>query len=243
MKSLVLFFVSVLIVFMSSCQKTGEMPDYYDISKLGIDMKDAKRTLSHKPTSEVYVKTIKIDFGLNQTMENCIKVLDQMIIFRIDPSEMSITKIFEGNIYAIPTLGKLVDIYQKGQMRFESYISSSIYPPSDGNYILPKLEYSLAQECLRDAYSSITRKTVLQMAIDKQKTLSSMVGISNYNAIRTNIFLMAVILVKEKDAAFIAAVGDNQDLQNAMSLNYDIFNYRKLSDDISQFAINFLSNQ
>ena len=64
-------------------------------------------------------------------------------------------------------------------------------------------------------------------------------------------FLMAVILVKEKDADFLTALRENQNLQNALCLNLDaesVLNMLGITDNpidpaICQFAESFLSKK
>ena len=249
--------IGAFSIFFFACQTSKETPEIpeevpeipeipgYDISKLGIDIEDAKRELCYEPTGEVYVDTVKIDFGLTELFEYRIKTSVKMEIHLRDFSINITERNFEGDIHAVSTLGRLVYIYQKFQPYFVSYRLSE---SRDCDYILPKLEYSLAQQCFQDSCSSITRKAVLHRAIDIQEFIfEDKVIIGNSHAIRSNIFLMAVILAKENDAAFMAAVSDNKDLQIVLrAMNAPIsllFPNRELSDYVKQFAIDFLSNQ
>jgi len=257
MRALILFFIGILTIFMFACKTPKDIPEIpeepqeipeipeipgYDISKLGIDMEDANRKLTDEPTGEVYVENIKIDFGLNELMEYRIKTSVKMEIF--DPSLGRDNKIFEGDIYAVSTLGRLVYLYQKNPIYFVSW---PLPESRNCDYVFPKLEYSLAQQCFQDSCSSVTRKAVLQRAINIQESIFEETGFTiNWHAIRSNIFLMAVILAKENDVAFMAAVSEDQDLQNALCImNYDSFSLydKELSNYVKQFAINFLSNQ
>ena len=270
MKYLVLCLFGAFGVFMSACQSTEEIetPDDYSC----IDEKDANRKLSHQPTGEVYVKasnqSVKIDFSIGNFEYNIV-ICDRMVIsYNIDdyrifangssPIMGSMEDIenilFDGTIYDIPTVGKLVELYKIHPAFYESSMFNTgyLFPPEvEGNYVFSKFHYALAQECFKDAYSSQTRKAVLQMVLDKGTT-NKYDGNYIKNSIfdeakKSGVFLMAVILIKEEDAYFIKALRDNPDLQRSISLSYNSFDSAywigELCDTVNQFAINFLSNQ
>jgi hypothetical protein len=234
MKTFKLFLVGILPVLLFACQSVVDVPDFeisdFEISNLGITKENAKLKLSHKPTGIVYEKTtgysVKIEFGLSEWAAEYIKTSD---------GEISVMD-------TISTVGKLLSVYNAHRPFFQYSWSSLRYPPSqDSEYILPKLAYALAQECIQDHCSSQTRRAVLQIAVNKQEQIYSQEYVNNFVAGKTGVFLMAVILIKEKDASFITAIHDNPDLQKALSMNGDNSMVDKeFSNLVSQFALGFL---
>ena len=235
MKTIILFLVGFLTVCMCSCQsKLDSIPDY------DIPYSDAIKRLPHAPTGVVYVKTtkqsVKIDFSLDKYMAS---VINYLFTFQIDNEEHTCGNLLD----TIPTIGKLVAVYKEQRPFFFLSFSSYYWPCRDGNIIFPKLEYALAQVCFLDNCSSETRKAILKIAVDKQKQSLSQQYITNFQAVRTNMFLMAVILAKEKNVAFIDAVQKNTDLQNVLCVSAGVsLSDNEISDLMRQFAINFLSN-
>jgi len=155
---------------------------------------------------------------------------------------------FDGNLYDIPTFGKLVEFYKRHPFRVsKQYRNLGPFYPSeiDGNLVFSKLHYALAQECFQDNCSSQTRKAVLRMALERG--IATVRDVDAYHGKKSAIFLMAVILIKEKDTDFIAALYDHPDLQKSICLEVDswgaVYWIDELCGLVSQFAINFLSNQ
>jgi len=261
MKRIVVLISSALLfltVFMFACQSELESASDFEIPELEIYKGDAGRKLSHKPTGEVSVKTqnqpVKIDFSLGEYFTHYITTYDRMVIYTHDtafPANGDGTKIFEGNIHDIPTLGKLVDIYKRCHLKFSipfsSYSGDHVPYEMDAVYVLPKLEYALAQECFQDDCNTQTRKAILQMVAGRHKKHDwDAVNTLLIPAKKTGIFLMAVVLIKEKDAGFIAAIHKNPDLQKAIRLEVDMYGSAYWIDDlydlVSKYAIAFLSD-
>jgi len=236
MRRIILILAGFLTVFMCSCQsELDSLPDY------DIPYRDAVKRLPHTPTGIVYVKTkkqpVKIDFSLDKDMAN---VINYLFTFQIDNENVTCGNILD----TIPTIGKLVAVYKEQRPSFFLSFSSYYWPCRDGNIIFPKLEYALAQVCFWDNCSSETRKAILKIAVDKQKQMLSRQYVDNFQAVRVNMFLMAVILAKEKDVAFIDAVQNNTDLQKVLCVSTGVSLLdNKISDLVCQFAINFLSNE
>jgi hypothetical protein len=77
-----------------------------------------------------------------------------------------------------------------------------------------QLEYALAQECFSDRCDSELRKEILQLVVDKQKPKYETPYVYYSYAIHSGVFLMAVILVKER--AYSAEYIDSGTLQEAL---------------------------
>jgi hypothetical protein len=208
-------------VFMFACQ--SEMNFVSDT----VPAIESEMALSHVPAGKIHIATanVEIDFGCDEYMGSHIL------------SEYGHTAI--DTVY---TRGGLIRFYEARYPGFEDSYSSHLNPYSDNDYVFPKLEYLLAQECLQDNCSSQTRKAVLRIAVDKQKHKYDAYK-SSFTARQTGIFLMAVILVRENDAAFISAVHENTDFQNALFLKQDIRTDKEFSDTLIRYAENFLYNK
>jgi len=253
-------FVSLfLTVFISSCQSDLEPGSDFNIPELEIFKGDADKKLSHNPTGVVYIETkkqsVKIDFSLGEYFTHYITTYNKMEIYTYD-SKLSADgneiKIFEGNIYDIPTLGELVDIYKRYKLKvcipFSSSSAFAFVPyEMDAVYVLPKLEYALAQECFWDNFNTQTRKAILQMVLEK-KIGSDWFALNDLfiTAKKTRIFLMAIILIKENDADFISAIQKNAALKKDTTiLKFDnegcAYWMHDLYDLVSQYAKKYLS--
>ena len=236
MKTFILFLACSLTVFLLACQsdpepETGSSNGLSDeeIAALGISKEDAVRKLSHVPNGVVYEKTddqlIKIDFGCNNDLTG----------YLIDALHCPLWD-------SIQTVGKLVAYYKELYILLPGYMNE---PLCYNSFDYTRAEYLLAQECFSDRCSSITRNAVLEMVIEKHLFKFKPFAYTAYSRMTGN-FLMAVILIKEKDADFIAAVLENTDLQNVLCLScpFDLWYYsEELANIIEQFAIRFLSNE
>ena len=235
MKIHVLFLACVLIPYMFACQ-SETVPENgltdEEILSLGISKDDAVKKLSHTPTEVVYVETtnkpIKIDFGCsNELLQSLVNT---SYCSWWDP---------------VQTVGELVAFY-KTQPPVFPYGYSSNMSPCSHNFLYTRMEYLLAQECFRNDCSTMTRKAVLAMVVEKHPYKYELFIEPGYS-IRTGIFLMAVILIKEKDVDFIIEVHECPDLQNALCLTYPedirIDVDKEFGEFVRQFAINFLSNE
>jgi hypothetical protein len=145
-------------------------------------------------------------------------------------------------IDSVHTRGGLICFYEERHPSFEYGYSSYRDPYGDNDYVFPKLEYLLAQECLQDNCSSQTRKAVLRIAVDKQKQ-KYVEYTDSFTARRTGLFLMAVILARENDAAFTSAVHKHTDFQNTLLLSIDIRPDKEFSDVMIRYAEIFLYNK
>jgi hypothetical protein len=111
----------------------------------------------------------------------------------------------------------------------------------DNDFVFPKIEYMLAQECVQDDCSPDMRKAVLRIAVDKQKHKYEEYR-NSFTARQTGIFLMAVILAVENDAAFVAAVKEDADYRNALLLSINIRADKEFGDARIRYAETFLYN-
>jgi hypothetical protein len=246
-------------VFLLACQK-----DNGTILELKICESDVNKRLLHTPTREVYVETenqiVKIDFSLDERWTQFYINNDSIKIHTCDaatPLGFG-TLIFDGGVQDISNLGELVEIYKSYCRRTNiPWSSSSINTvpwEMDSRNVFPKLHYALAQEMFRDDVSSLTRRAVLQMILDRGVTdipardhsehVLNLAALTS-NSIQTALFLITVILIKENDTDFIAAIYENSTLQETTSLNYNInglvYRIGDICELVNQYAINFLT--
>ena len=247
MKPFIIFFV--VSMFMFSCKEVDDSMSEYEISNIGFTKEDANRKISNTPTDIVFVQisdqTIKIDFSLDDIIREDI-FCDLEYYYDND-------KHVEGDLFKkFSTVGKLADYYNRSQLNYNyGYSNYRMASHFDGNIVYSKIEYALAQECFKDECSSMTRKAVLQMVIEKheKKTIPYVIS---YSTIRTGLFLMAVILVKEENATFLDTIHKNPIFQKVLRLNLDEFDTldfiyltpqgKEINDVICQIAIEFLSH-
>jgi len=260
-----------LIVLLSACQSNlppGESDEITDYKTSGDDIihnyeisdKDAIKAFSHTPTGAIEVEGIKIDFSCNEDLAFQTSDKDFIIlqfggqpvintplysydVFGKDLVNLNDSMINILNLDTIHTVGQLAAVYNSflpNNPDFAWSYSSMFHPSTDANHIYPTIEYLFAQACFQDDCSSQTRKAVLKTVVEKQTYKFEEHKIS-YTARKTGIFLMACILIKEKDTAFLVAVRENTDLQNALCMNKDDSRIDKdFSDFISLFAINYM---
>jgi len=263
MKTIISLLAGSLVVFMFSCQpSTGIIPEPEppvlpepeppvlpepEVPQYEVCEEDAERELSHEPTGVVDVETenqtVKIDFSLDEALSYGISF--ELTQYFVRP------QVFEGDLFeAFPTVGKLAGYYNRRDLCYNGGLSSIFYfPYENGEIVYTKIEYLLAQECLRDDCCTSTRKAILQTAVKEHK--HKMVPYKDtWRTRRTGMFLMAVVLVMEKDADFLTAILEKPDLQNILRLNLDweiVMNHitsNSFEFDLAmcQFANNFLKN-
>ena len=101
----------------------------------------------------------------------------------------------EGKSNSIKTRDSLINRYKNIRGFSPGFSEVSMVQES----IVVTLEYMLAQECFSDHCDSKTRKEILQLVVDKQKAKNDDERYVYLPcALRTGVFLMAVILVKER---------------------------------------------
>ena len=209
---------------LAACQSAMEIEDFPDFS---VSETDALKELSHAPAGVEYVdangRTLKIDFSYDEI---------------IGPH---ITEYGERLADSVHTLGQLIDVYTEQPPYFRYCYSSHIDPYTDGDYVFPKLEYMLAQECFRNDCSSQTRKAILKLAVNKQP-LKYGEYFCSHTAKQTGLFLMAVIMVKEQEQSFIISAGNDVDLQKVLCLNSSIRVDDEFRDIVVALAKKLLSN-
>jgi len=184
--------------------------------------------LAHNPTEKVIVtisnfKT-EVDFSLDENM--------RMVI----TSEMG-----QHKIDSIKTREDLICYYKNLTPLFQPGYSSL---SDDNHYIFAKVEYLLAQECFQDNCKSLTRREILEAAVEKQKHKFGVPYTAPSYTRRTGTFLIAVILIKEGDDSFIQSITNNTDLQKTLlCLNSNLWmNGEEFNDLLIQYAENFLAN-
>jgi hypothetical protein len=207
------------IFFMFACQSDP------DLISESIPPMENQLELSHAPSGKIHIADAKveIDFGCDEYMASHIF------------SEYGLAAIDK-----ISLRGELIRFYERRNPVFEDMYSSFFDPLNDNNYVLAKLEYLLAQECVQDNCSSPTRRAILRIAVDKQKHKYGEHKLS-YATRQTGIFLIAVILVRENDADFISAVHEHTDFQNALLLNQYIRTDKEFADMLIRYAEQQLS--
>ena len=242
MKTFHFLLISPFIIFMFACQSAA---DEFGIGDYGNNYEDKK--LSHKPTGKEHEKiadqSVIIDFSPDA-------IIAESIFYRKPYYDND--QVFERNLFdAFPTVGQLMDYYDRCQLGYNIGYSNYM-PPSyfQGEIVYPPIEYALAQECYREDCPTDIRKAVLRMALDKHERKTSGSYLNSHTARRTGLFLMAVILVKEKDADFLTAVRENKNVQNTLRLNLDTESQlnmigigNAIDPVVCKFAENFLSKK
>ena len=186
------------------------------------------KILAHSPTEKVIVTisnfTIEVDFSLDETMR------------RVITSETG-----QHKIDSIKTREELICYYETLTPLFQPGYSSL---SDDNHYVFAKVEYLLAQECFQDNCKSLTRREILEAAVDKQKHKFGVPYTAPSYTRRTGTFLIAVILIKEGDDSYIQSITNNIDLQKTLlCLNSNIWmDEEEFNDLLIQYAENFLAN-
>lgn len=243
MKTLYYFLFGFLALSMFACQPFDdpETPSLIDdVPNLdGIP----KWELSYSPTKLEYMnieeQSVEIDFSLDEIMADAISFRGSY--FRDNG------QVFEGDLFDTYTsFDKLAGYYGRNKLAYNfSYSSNSLI--DGGEIVYPPVEYALAQECFRDDCPTEARKIILKMALDKHKRKTGIPYLLSFNSRRTGMFLMAVILAKERDTAFLATVRENPNIQNTLRLNLDtesllnILINTKTDSTVCQLVENFLS--
>jgi hypothetical protein len=266
MKKMILFLIGALPIFFGACQSDSNESLSEDIavkiSDFEISALDAAKAFSHTPTGLVTVKTsdkseVNIDFSCNKELlfqssdKNYILLVDKRPVINCEDSESSagyyeLAKdyLLEAKADTINSLAQLITVYNsfsETSPNFTFGYSSSFTPWTDGDNIYSTIEYLLAQACFQDDCKSLTRKTVLKMAVEKQAYKFKEYQIT-YKAYETGLFLMATIMVKENYLPFIKAVLSNSELQDVLSLNFDETLVDKgISDIVSRYAAEYLA--
>ena len=265
MKPITFLFSAVLAVFLFSCQSEPLSDFDPKGSTLDIPMgealyeilgSDATKEFSHTPTGVVFVETadksVKIDFNCDENLvfqssdKHYLLLADnEILINTIYYSYTDHEKRESGNhlVDTVRTIGQLISLYSDftpNYPRFNFGWESFWFPQRNAEQVYSTVEYLLSQACFQDDCRTLTRQAVLKMAVRNQTYKFQQYLIAD-QARNSGVFLMSVILAKEEYPAFIAAVSDNPDLQNAMCMNIgDFYVDEKLSNLVSQYAIDYL---
>jgi len=160
--------------------------------------------------------------------------------FRFDfvCNELAIFEALSDEFAKLKTKDDLINFYKNCKpIYLPSY--SSMWP-DNGERIFARVEYMLAQECFSDRCDSETRKKILQLAANHQKAKYAE-HIRPSCAKKTGIFLMAVILAKERNGSTKHI--DAETLQQALLfLNNDAYVSEDFSNLIIQCSEKFLTN-
>ncbi len=192
-------------------------------------LEDIGKILSHSPTEELNVTIsnakIKVDFSLDENMRDVIA-----------------SEIGQNIIDNIKTREELIDYYKTLLPYFQPGYSSM---SDDNHYVFAKVEYLLAQECFQNDCSSLVRRDVLENAVDKQKHKFGTPYIAPSFTRRTGTFLIAVILLKEKDDSFIQFLINDVDFQKVLlCLNHNTWmDGEEFNNKLIQYAENFLAKK
>ena len=257
MKSLKLFFVGFLALFLSSCQFDKSDSDEFEfgsneksvLEKLdfSISENDAAKNFVFTPEGVVEINGIAVDFTCDKYLKFHTSDKD-FILLRdglpmINDISYGYDDFYGMNLDIIRTVGQLANIYadfKKNKPSFQLSYSSIHYSPTDADYIYETVEYLLSQACFQDDCSSQTRKAVLKMALQNQ-TYKFGDYQTSFKARRSGIFLMASILVKEGYEKFLNTVHEDTDLQNALSMSIEDYRVdKKFSNLVSEYAYNYL---
>lgn len=230
MKHKILIPISFSLLLLFSCSNNDDMDSLkFEQKEYIVPVYEQELELSRQPVEDVIIevpgKELTIDFESKEFIKDCI-----------------FGAAGEAAVKDIRTRGELVHFYQNRETHFQYGYSSFFDFDNDGDFVLPKLEYALAQECFQDNCSSDTRRAILQAVIEKQK-LKYEEYLNTYTTIRTGLFLMTVILLKEKDMAFIRAMDKDKEIQNTLSLTPETNCDKEFGKKMIQYSINFLSNK
>ena len=182
---------------------------------------EEETTLLNTPTNEVTLtvanETFTVDFRFDI-------ICNRLEIFEVLPDEFAKLK----------TRDELINYYKTLLPGFlPSYFSMW---PDPRECVHARVEYMLAQECFSDRCDSKTRKEILRLVVDKQKVKWSDYELDRYIhpscAQKTGVFLMAVILVKERNSS--SKYIDTKTLQQALLC---LGNGAYVSEDFSKLII------
>lgn len=180
--------------------------------------------LSYTPQGKVTVQVqgnqaqgslITIDFGYDDYVAGYIE------------SEIS-----QDEINSIRTRSELINYYESATPYFQPGYSSM---SNNNEYLFTKLEYQLARECFQDNCTSQDRQRILEMVIDKQEH-KFVEFASSFCTRRTGAFLIAVILLKEGNQAFIESLNNNSLISSALQLNIEMPIDQELSEQLKAFT-------
>ncbi|MDR1499662.1 MAG: hypothetical protein LBI58_01630 [Tannerellaceae bacterium] len=210
-----------LVFLMSACRTELPSQPETDSGSYTFPITGGEKELSHAPSGQIYVGQAGLvaDFSCDDVITGYIKDMNFMEI-----------------IDTITTFAGLARLYEERYPSFD-YVYSSTFDINTA--LFPKMEYMLAQECVQDDCTRDMRKAVLSMAVGKQKHKYEEYR-NAYTSRQTGIFLMAVIMAVENDAAFLSAVNENADYRDALSLNINIRQDKEFGDSIIRYAEAFL---
>ena len=194
-------------------------------------LEEEKNLLLHEPVEKVNItvanETFTIDFTRNGT---CVDTY----VYN-DGSSYSYIDFIKTNEW---TIDNLINSYKNIRPPFKpGYMDLAAWEELQ----LSSIEYILAQECFSDHCNSKIREEVLQLVFDRQKGKYDHKQYVCYGcAIKTGVFLMAVILVKEYEnsAAFI----NKKSLQQALlCLNNEDLDIEEFSNVFIEYSKKFLN--
>ena len=183
--------------------------------------------LLNSPTDKVTLKVLNEEYSIDFRLGI---VCDELKIFEVLQNEFSKLK----------TREDLINYYKTLPPYFSPKYSSMI---DNGERIFSRVEYMLAQECFDENCNSKIRYKVLQLVVNKQKAKWND---ENYImpscAHKTGVFLMAVILAREKSNSSKIFI-DSTNLQKALlSLSSDEFISKDFNDLIIESSEILLIN-
>ena len=170
-----------------------------------------------------------------------LKVLNEIftVDFRIDTICRYIINndILPNEFAKLKTRGDLINYYKT---LFPHFLPGYSSMSDNTECLFVKIEYMLAQECFSDRCDSKFRKEVLQLVTNYQKAKYGEY-ICPSCAQKSGIFLMAVILVKERNST--VNIIDSATLQQALlCLNNEVFVDEDFSNLIVECSEKFLTN-
>jgi hypothetical protein len=182
---------------------------------------DNAKTLLNKIELTISNETFTVDFGYDGRIKEYMDM-----------------NILQDEIAKLKTREDLINRYKSLRPGFLPGYSSMW--PDTGEFLFVKIEYMLAQECFSDRCDSKTRKEILRLVANFQKNKYKEYTMP-FCTRRTGVFLMAVILVRERAAS--AKHIDAQILQQALScLNNEMLITEDFSNSVVKSAENFLTD-
>ena len=151
-----------------------------------------------------------------------LKTPEEKVTLKFSKGKFTVDFSIGSSLYVTPTSYEDAKNYYetRGDLINRYKAIRTFYPAYDNMAFMTamwliSLEYMLAQECFSDRCTSEERKAVLQLVVEKQKKkYEGDSGVGSLGAGRSGVFLMAVILAKERGRS--AKIIDSETLQHAL---------------------------
>ena len=226
--------IGCFMLLMASCQPSKLEESSNDEETILINTaEEEETTLLNVPVDKVNLtvgnETFTVDFRIDDFCQWYYFYYMDYEKIKIEPPKLAELK----------TRDDLINLYKTFKPFFQPGYSSMM---DWVEMFFVRVEYILAQECFSDLCDSKTRKEVLQLASNFQRGKYNGEYTLPWCTQKTGVFLMAVILVKEREvsAKYIDAVTLQQAL---LCLNSDNFESEEFSNLITERSEKFLDDK